>query len=180
MKKILMIIVTIISFVIQDVLLLAEEEKTLPKHIIGIETLSLFPIISDNNRNKGGINIFYRNNLFLTNNYLTANVGYIHYKEDEKIRNDYSVTFGFLSYDISNTYYTELEVGILHKNQKSYYDNLGNFYESSNGLKPLISLNIGYSFPELSRFKIYLASKFRFSFEKEINGVLVGGISYMF
>ncbi len=187
MKKLILFAVFTV-FLYNIVLAEAEEKRILAKSMLGIEALAPLPIITNNNQNNWGIDAFYRRNidLFLKNNYLTANVGYIHYNKNQKIRDDYLFTFGLLTYNTYSfaDYYTEIKIGVLNKNQKSYYDDYGHFFESSDSFKPLISCNIGASvpFPFLNtKFtRLHAAMKLRYDFDNKISSTINAGITQMF
>ena len=137
-----LIFVTMIML-FSSVLLKAQEENE--KHIIGstlgISFIELLPNNKFDSKNYGA-NVFFRKHLKnpnLTSNatsYFSINAEYMRYKENERIRNDYSATLGIGGITKSLKWaslHICTEFGILHKNEEPFYDVNGNLNESSKG-----------------------------------------------
>ena len=136
MKRLVFITVIILF---SSVLLPAQEcEKQKQKekqlsHTIGISINEYTPNNRFDSRNYGG-SIFYRRNIKPknncnnnnTNSYFSVNAGYGHFKKDGRKRDDYSATVGIGIITRSNsfpfTFLLGVELGGVHKEEKSYYD----------------------------------------------------------
>ena len=182
MKKILLITTAIIF--VANVALNAEEhtqeEETQLRTTIGIS----FDIVSRNNKFNSenyGASAFFRKNFddfIRDNSYWSINAGYMRYKENERIRNDYSVTFAFMGSivptDNKSFMYFGFEAGMLYKMQNDYYVN-EHFHKGFNGLEGIFGIHSGLIFP--SDFIPNLDWDFTMKIQYTTSGMVRPGIS---
>ena len=132
----------------------------------------------NNNSNYGkgnfGIDIFFRHNfkfMIDTNSYYCINANYINYKNDSIIKNDYSVSLGFLHthkiIDImySMSYCFGLDFGVLYKDNGLYYGT--------------VSFNNGFIIG-INRFNIEAIIKTKYNPSDDIHVGAMVGLSYSF
>ena len=184
------ILVTILIALFASVTLFAEKqkEKMPQKTMIAVGLLESYP--KDNNwKNFGGELNLRRNFNFLPKTiYLSLNAGHLPFDIEGNKKEENFASIGLFVYEesvrqLSNfAWHLAMEVGALHRKQKSYYDGRGNFLEGYEKYKPMMTVGAGASYRLFANGKIpkvHLMIKITGDFDKIYASSNIG-LSYMF
>jgi hypothetical protein len=178
----------IIAIMLSSIALYAQEDNTTSTAMVG----GMFVVKPPNSKfssDKDGIygaDLFFRKhfNFQANNNYLTLNAGFVHYKENNRIRDDYTLSLGLINIMNANhskfSFYNEIDFGVLYRKENAYTDDKDNFHKSDNGVGMMIGINNGVIYHLSKHINWDIGLKFQYNPNDMFHTSVGVGITYLF